>query len=344
MSQPLVSVCLPNRNTLPFLPERVETIFDQTCQNWELIVSDNFSEDGAWAFFERIAGKDGRVSIEQAPPKGMYANWNNCIRRARGKYIYIATSDDTMAPDCLEKLVASLEAHRECDLAHCGLRLIDESGRQLENWYWRGSIFALSSGQFIEIPHLRMAPFDGLLHLSGWTVYTSITQLLIRRELFDKIGLFESRWGSVGDFNWDMRAGLVANTVHVPDTWGGWRVHRGQATAQVDQHSVEHVGRIQEMIDHAIHATKSLIAPAIFELLQNKWSANASALRHFLDAVTEQQDSNVFRRLFILRELLRGEFAASLHICARATKRPIWPEVVRKWTRQIGIRTALVPL
>ena len=344
MNLPLVSVCLPNLNTLPYLPERVDTIFGQTYKNWELIVSDNFSEDGAWAFFERLASKDSRVFIEQATPEGMYANWNNCIRRARGKYTYIATSDDTMAPDCLEKLVAALEEHPECDLAHCGLRLIDESGRPLENWYSRGSIFALSSGQLIEAPHLRMAPFDGLLHLSGWTVYTSITQLLIRRDLFDKIGLFESRWGSVGDFNWDMRAGLVANTVHVPDTWGGWRIHGGQATSRVDRYSNEHERRVQEMIDHAIQATKSLIAPATFERLQTKWSTNARRLRHFLNVVRERRDSKVSRRVFILRELLRGEFAASSHIRARATKRPIWSEAVRKWMLQIGVKTALVPL
>ena len=72
MSQPLVSVCLPNRNTLPYLPERVDTIFGQTYKNWELIVSDNFSEDGAWAFFEGLAEKDSRVSIAQAPREGMY--------------------------------------------------------------------------------------------------------------------------------------------------------------------------------------------------------------------------------------------------------------------------------
>jgi hypothetical protein len=98
------------------------------------------------------------------------------------------------------------------------------------------------------------------------------------------------------------------------------------------------------MVDHAIQATKSLVAPAIFERLQNKWSANALGLRHFLDGISERRDSKVFRRLFILRELLRDEFAASSHICARAAKRPIWPEVVRKWTRQIGVKTALVPL
>jgi glycosyltransferase involved in cell wall biosynthesis len=344
MNEPLVSVCLPNLNTLRFLPERFDTIFKQTFQNWELLVYDSHSDDGAWDYIREVAAREPRIRAWQGPREGTPGSWNPCIQQAAGKYVYIATSDDTMAPDCLEKLVASLEAYSECDLAHCGLRLIDECGRELENWYWRGSMFASSSGELIKIPHLRIAPFDGLLHLSGRTVYTSITQLLIRRELFDKIGLFESRWGSVGDFNWDMRAGLVANTVHVPDTWGGWRIHAAQATSPGDQRSAEHERRIQEMVDHAIQATKSLVAPAIFERLQNKWSANALGLRHFLDGISERRDSKVFRRLFILRELLRDEFAASSHICARAAKRPIWPEVVRKWTRQIGVKTALVPL
>jgi glycosyltransferase involved in cell wall biosynthesis len=343
MSQPLVSICLPNRNTLPYLPERVDTIFGQTYKNWELIVSDNFSEDGAWAFFEGLARKDSRVSIAQAP-LGIYDGWNDCIQRARGKYIYIATSDDTMAPECLEKLVAALEGSPECDLAHCKLRLLDEKGRHYDDPWSRERLFALSSGQLADLPHVRMAPFDGLLHLSGFTVNISITQLLIRRDLFEKIGLFESRWGSVGDFNWNMRAGLVANTVHVPDTWGGWRIHGGQVTSNVDYYSIEHERKIQAMIDHATEATKSLTGQAIFQRLQGKWLTSALRLRHFLNGVREHRDSKVARRLFILRELLRGESAASAHIGARATKRPIWPETVKNWMLQIGMKTTLVPL
>jgi glycosyltransferase involved in cell wall biosynthesis len=342
MNQPLVSICLPNRNTVPYLQERVDTIFNQSCKDWELVVSDNFSDDGAWAFFEGVARKDRRVSIIQAP-LGMYDGWNDCIRRARGKYIYIATSDDTMAPDCLEKLVAALERHPECDLAHCTLRVIDEFGRQFDSGWSRYSLFALSSGELIDIPHLRMAPFDGLLHLSGRTVYTSITQLLIRRELFAKIGLFESRWGCIGDFNWAMRAGLVANTVHVPDTWAGWRIHAGQATSMVNYYSIEHEKKIQEMIDHAIGATKSLVPPATFRRLHKKWSYNALSLRHFLRAVGERP-SKGSRRLFVLGKLLRGESAAALHVCAVVAKRPHWPEAVRKWTLQSGVKPALVPL
>jgi hypothetical protein len=67
--------------------------------------------------------------------------------------------------------------------------------------------------------------------------------------------MFESMWGSAGDFNWNMRATLVANTVHVPDTWGGWRVHALQATAGACIGSAEHAAKIDAMIEHAIRAT-----------------------------------------------------------------------------------------
>ena len=40
MSQPLVSICLPNLNTRPYLEPRIESILAQTYRNWELIVSD----------------------------------------------------------------------------------------------------------------------------------------------------------------------------------------------------------------------------------------------------------------------------------------------------------------
>src|SRR5207302_9066095 len=126
----------------------------------------------------------------------------------------------------------ALDANPDCDLAHCNLRMFDTHGDELASTWWlKCSVFARSSAELLQQQHVRRAPFDGLLHLLGDTVYTSITQLLIRRSLFSRIGLFESRWGSLGDFNWNMRAGLLANAVHVPDTWGGWRQHTAQATA-----------------------------------------------------------------------------------------------------------------
>jgi hypothetical protein len=342
MNPPLVSICLPNRNSRPYLPERIDTILGQTYREWELIVSDNFSEDGAWEFFQSVAARDQRVSVAQAP-LGMYEGWNDCIRQARGEYVYIATSDDTMAPDCLERLVAALESHPECDIAHCGLKVIDSCSREFDHGWSRLSLFALSSGPLIDIPHVRMAPFDALLLFSGRTVYWSMTQLLIRRRLFEKIGLFESKWGSIGDTNWQMRACLVANTVHVTDTWAGWRIHSTQATGTINYYSPDHERKTQEMIEHAIRSTQPLISKRTFARLRNKWSCEARSLRQVVRGIEQSPTKNA-RRLFLVRELLRGEFGASFHLRMRAASNPYWPEAARQWALESGLKRSLIPL
>jgi hypothetical protein len=340
---PLVSVCLPNLNTLPFLEERIATIRAQTYQNWELIVSDNYSDDGAWEFFQRLAKTDERVSIRQAPREGMYANWNNCIQRSTGEFVYIATSDDTMAEDCLEKLVNALQVNPDCDLAHCHLRMIDAAGRELDDWWARESIFAISSGSLFNRPHVRAAPFDGLLHLSGENVYLSITQLLMRRSVFDRLGLFESRWGSMGDFEWEMRAGLTVNVVSVPETWGGWRIHDGQATAAVRLacESREVHLKKDEMIAHAIQATQHLLPPRLGVKLQQSWMRAAYDLREFL-AEIRAEPLALRRWWYMANQLARGRGAvARLLIAKRLFREPMWPWMARKWARRAGVNTPL---
>jgi hypothetical protein len=341
MSLPLVSVCLPNLNTRQYLDERVHTILAQTYTNWELVVSDNCSDDGAWEFFEELARQDDRVAIAQAPREGMYANWNNCIRRARGEYVYIATSDDTMAPDCLEKLAAALEAHPECDVAHCALRKIDEQGTCVSDWWSRDSVFARSSGTLLDRPHVRRAPFDGLLHLLGWSVYISVTQLLIRRSLFDRIGLYEGTWGSVGDFNWNMRAGLVADVVHVPDSWGGWRTHAEQATAAAGLLSAAHVGKVEEMITDAVVRCGHLLAPAVRERLTSEWLPQTGRLRAFNREI-RQSRTTIGRRALIVGQAIMGVAPARERLRLRLLGRS-FPDWLRSQLAAVGESPPLVP-
>jgi len=263
----------------------------------------------------------------------MYANWNNCIHRARGEYVYVATSDDTMAPDFLDQTVQALEEHRECDLAHTWLKIVGDGAADLQRGWEEELIFARSSGSLLRKTHIRRAPFDGLLHLSGATVYTSITQLLVRRTLFDRIGYFENSWGSVGDFNWDMRASLVANTVHVSQTWGGWRIHSSQATSVVDYHSEAHALRIDEMVDHAIEASSRLLAPSIAKHLRVDWAPFARQMRHLVREARSIEPA-AGRLGYHLRKMLGGSRAAQHHISARLTGRPVWPEAVPDQVRE----------
>ena len=67
---PTVSICVPNLNTRPFLRERFHTILDQTFQDWELLVYDSYSDDGAWEYICEIAAREPRMRAWQGPREG----------------------------------------------------------------------------------------------------------------------------------------------------------------------------------------------------------------------------------------------------------------------------------
>lgn len=234
---PSVSIILPTLNSMRFLQERMESIFNQSFQDWELIVVDSYSDDGTFEYLSKLTEKDSRIHLFQVP-KGLYQAWNYGISHAHGEFIYIATSDDSMAPNCLQKMVTALQIHPECDLCDSVLKLIDAEGNEIietnPNYvphYWhipfpRGSM------------HLRQAPCDFFTHMGGKTIYTSVTQILIRTTLFQKTGLFPIDFGSSADYLWGIRAALHANVIFLPEKLATWRIHSAQATGTRDTEKI----------------------------------------------------------------------------------------------------------
>lgn len=347
MSTPCVSICMPTFNTFPYLQERFDTIFRQTFQDWELFVYDSFSDDGSWELIQRLASQEKRMRIAQGPREGPYPAWNACLRQTKADYVYIATSDDTMALDCLQKLVAALDRHKDCDLAHCTLVLIDERGAVLTDQHWPDcTVFGDGIGELVNKPHVRKAPYDGLLHLTAMHTFFSITELLIRRSLFSKTGNFSGKWGSGGDFNWGMKAGLVANTVHVPDTWATLRRRPQQASASVDVHSVEHFRKLEEMVQDAVSACETYLTPEVVAVLESGLLDKARAMRTYY-AGLRQRRKPLDRRLFQLAQLFGGPATVRSEIFGRLFGRPKWPDIapaeIRSWLESIGLRP-LIPV
>jgi glycosyltransferase involved in cell wall biosynthesis len=231
-STPKVSILLPNLNTRPFLEERMQTILAQTLTDWELIIMDSYSDDGAWEYFQECARSDTRIHIHQVLREGVYAGLNRCIELARGKYIYIATSDDSMAPDCLEKMSVALDSHPDCGLAICCLRTIDEKGNEIEDGRenYGGNLVL---GERLKTMHVRYPPYDTIINCALDTTYISLTQLLIRKTTIDRIGLFCTEFGSWGDYEWNIRGSLLTPRVHIPEFLATWRRSPGQATQDI---------------------------------------------------------------------------------------------------------------
>ncbi len=265
-NKPKVSVLLPNLNNCDFLKERFQTILKQTFTDWELVVIDSYSDDGAWELIQEFAKKDCRIRISQAPREGIYSALNRCIGLAHGEYIYIATSDDTMTSNCLEQMVSALDNHSECDLAHCCLEVIDEHGVIIKDNTWNTWDQCKFFGDYIHQEHIRYAPHDGILYCTLGTLYVSLTQLLIKKETFEKIGYFKTSFSSMADFEWGLRASLVCNTVHVPHYLATWRRHLKQATQESYIFSAEGQQELCQMIASALQTLKNKNHQIAFEL------------------------------------------------------------------------------
>ncbi len=341
MKNPRVSICIPNLNTARFLAKRFESLLTQDFSDWEAFIYDGFSDDGSWDIICAYANRDLRIRAEQGPRDGPYPAWNECVRRTQGEFIYIATSDDTAAPNCLSKLVAALDKNPSCDIAHTRLRIIDTADADVALPRWpANTIFAHGLERLTSVEHLRLPPFMGLLHLSGRHAVTSITQVLIRRTLFKRIGGFSNRWGSSSDFNWMMRAGLTTGFVHVPDTWASWRIRPGQLTDVYGGPSLQRDKRVDSMIADALGAVDW---PLASDLRVLRWMDQQNTLRRYYSEL-RAQSSPLARRMLQVRTAVAAPAILSRETIRRLRGLGKWPVKFGEDLRRILTVAGLDPV
>jgi glycosyltransferase involved in cell wall biosynthesis len=229
---PDVSICLPLLNAGKYLESRLDSIANQSFSNWELIVIDGFSDDGSWELVNKRFGGDARVTLNQRPRQGVYKAINEAIRLARGDYVYIATADDTMEPECIEILLQLARRGGANCIAQCGLCLINEDGFPLDDRFqWPANTEWFSAlGTAFEQSHCRRAPYDGAAVLLFGTLITSLTQALFPRSAFQRLRGFSSDFGSAGDMAWEGLAGFFYDVNYTPERLATWRLHGAQAT------------------------------------------------------------------------------------------------------------------
>lgn len=109
---PVVSIIVPNYNHAVFLAQRLDSIFKQTFTDYELILLDDCSSDGSREILEtfRTHANVSHVVLNETNSGSTFLQWKKGIALAKGKYVWIAESDDFCDPDFLETAINKLEA------------------------------------------------------------------------------------------------------------------------------------------------------------------------------------------------------------------------------------------
>lgn len=130
VSTPKVSVCIPTFNGADYICGALASVLRQQYQDFEVVIVDNCSTDQTVALIAELSSQTEKIRFFRNERNiGLAANLNKCFEYARGEYIKYLCVDDLLLPDCLEQMVAGLDAHTAVSLV-CGGRLcINESGQ-----------------------------------------------------------------------------------------------------------------------------------------------------------------------------------------------------------------------
>jgi glycosyltransferase involved in cell wall biosynthesis len=134
-SKPLLSIGLPVYNGEQFLEETLQSILNQSFEDFELIICDNASTDETEAICRRYIEKDARIRYYRNEYNiGWALNHNKVVGLANGAYFKWIAYDDLIAPVFLEKCIEVLDQHPEVVLCYPRTQFIDVHGQPISTY------------------------------------------------------------------------------------------------------------------------------------------------------------------------------------------------------------------
>jgi len=103
----LVSICLPTCNGREFVEQAINSVLQQTYQQYELLICDDCSDDGTYEIVQQISQDNNKIICwRNSERAGLFANYNNCLARASGTVIKPFAQDDLLADTALARMVS----------------------------------------------------------------------------------------------------------------------------------------------------------------------------------------------------------------------------------------------
>lgn len=209
-NQPIVSVIIPTYNRTDFLKLTLESVLNQTYQNFEIIVVDDGTPNDKNMLLCQKFNKVKYIKIENSG--GPAKPRNIGIREAIGRYIAFVDDDDLWLPTKLEKQVAILENNPDFGLVHSCCEVIDENGIKKNEIIGKPGSLDVKHGDV----SMRM--------MGNWTLMMPTP--LIRKEVIDKVGFFNEKIPSaLEDVEFWSRCSFATNFFYIDEPLAQYRVH-----------------------------------------------------------------------------------------------------------------------
>jgi succinoglycan biosynthesis protein ExoA len=250
-TQPDVSIVIPCRNERDHIETVLRSILTQDPPpgGFEVIIADGMSDDGTRSVLQRLATEDSRLRIvdnlQKITPSGM----NTGIREARGRYIAIMGAHNRYAPDYLRRSVETLQKTGADNVG--GAMSCEANG-----WVQRAIAAAHHSPFSVGGAKWHNVNYEGPTDTVFGGVY--------RREVFDRIGLFDEELVRNQDDEFNLRLIRAGGKIWQSPLIQSWYRPRASLLALTRQYKQYGYWKVRVIQKNALPSSVRHLVPCLF--------------------------------------------------------------------------------
>ena len=219
-NSPLVSVIIPNYNHARYLDQRIQTVLNQTYQNFEVIILDDKSTDNSLEVIAKYKDNPhvSQIVVNEQNSGSTFKQWDKGIHLAKGELIWIAESDDYCELNMLEELIKEWTKTDYPVAAHVGYVLFDDNesfiskSKERKNKTYRGESFVKK----------RMA---------RGCVFRNASGAIFKKECAKLLSTEYQSYKSTGDYLFWTQICAMGKVIEVHKNLTYNRIHMGSVTS-----------------------------------------------------------------------------------------------------------------
>jgi glycosyltransferase involved in cell wall biosynthesis len=243
---PKVSVVVPSYNHGRYLAARLDSVLAQTLDDFELIFLDDASPDDSLAVFETYRHHPKvRATLNDRNSGCVFKQWNKGVRAARGRYVWIAESDDVADPKFLETLVGMLDANPTAGLAYCKSLSIDDDGKVIGNVNpWVRSL----DPERWESDFVATGLDECRRYFCHRNTIPNASAVLIRKSVYEQVGYANEEMRLLGDWEMWVRILLASDLAYTAQPLNYYRHPHDRSVRITSMKHPEHLRNYMRVV------------------------------------------------------------------------------------------------
>jgi glycosyltransferase involved in cell wall biosynthesis len=225
----MVSVIVPNYNHALYLKQRIDSVLNQSYQNFELIILDDYSTDDSIDIIKSYEThpKISQIVFNQKNSGSTFKQWAKGVNLAQGEYVWIAESDDFAESNFLQECINVLEKHPDVALVYTDSNIIAEH-KIIGTFKEKNQVYYPETDW--QKNHLATGLNELENHLIQNCSIYNVSAVVFRKTELEKTTSTITQFKYAGDWVCYMLIALNNNIYYIAQALNNYRTHLNNAT------------------------------------------------------------------------------------------------------------------